>query len=285
MITCNIMGGLGNQLFQICATIGYAMSRNKPFIFPRGKGGTPNRPTYWDNFLAPLQIFLRTDETIRMKSYRIHNEDPFQKYNGEWRDDNDKEEALKNVYLKGYYQSYKYFDCYYKTIIRLLRLEEQKTNTLNKYGGAKDNYISMHFRLGDYKSLPNHHPILSADYYKKSLETILSMDPINISHVLVFCEEEDETKVKEIIQECVKTELKPELKWEIIDHSIPDWEQLLLMSLCRHNIIANSTFSWWGAYFNEHQDKIVCYPSVWFGPALSYVRSTEDLFPPSWTKI
>jgi len=56
------------------------------------------------------------------------------------------------------------------------------------------------------------------------------------------------------------------------------------MSCCHHNIIANSSFSWWSAYINTHSNKIVCYPSVWFGPTMSY-HNTSDLCPDEWTKI
>ena len=69
-----------------------------------------------------------------------------------------------------------------------------------------------------------------------------------------------------------------------IDHGITDWEQVLMMSLCHHNIIANSSFSWWGAYFNSHEDKIVCYPDIWFGPELTYYN-LKDMHPAEWTKI
>jgi hypothetical protein len=67
------------------------------------------------------------------------------------------------------------------------------------------------------------------------------------------------------------------------DNTLADWEQLLLMSCCHHNIIANSTFSWWAAYFNSWKDKIVCYPSVWFGNIANH--DTKDLCPEEWIKI
>jgi hypothetical protein len=75
----------------------------------------------------------------------------------------------------------------------------------------------------------------------------------------------------------------PELVFERAEPLLFDWEQLLLMSLCNYNVIANSTFSWWGAYFNENIGKKICYPSVWFGPKAGH--NTTDLFPKDWVKI
>jgi hypothetical protein len=76
-----------------------------------------------------------------------------------------------------------------------------------------------------------------------------------------------------------------ELEFERGDEpKMEDWQQLLLMSCCRHNIIANSSFSWWAAYFNNNPDKIVCYPDKWFGPQLSH-NDTRDLCPENWNRI
>jgi hypothetical protein len=66
-------------------------------------------------------------------------------------------------------------------------------------------------------------------------------------------------------------------------NKLEDWEQMLLMSCCHHNIIANSSFSWWAAYFNFWSDKIICYPSVWFGEVSKI--NTKDLCPPEWNRI
>jgi hypothetical protein len=62
-----------------------------------------------------------------------------------------------------------------------------------------------------------------------------------------------------------------------------DYEEMIFMSCCHHHIIANSSFSWWGAYFNSSPDKIVCYPKTWFGPALPL--NTKDLCPSEWIAI
>ena len=98
--------------------------------------------------------------------------------------------------------------------------------------------------------------------------------------VIVFCEEQDKDNVNQLIDNLSS---KHNHNFVIIDHSIPDWKQLLIMSMCNINVIANSTFSWWGAYFNENDDKKVIYPSVWFGNELK--NNTDDLFLPDWIKI
>ena len=87
--------------------------------------------------------------------------------------------------------------------------------------------------------------------------------------------------VLELKQRCAV--LSHDIEFHFVRDTIADWQQMLLMSVCDHNIIANSTFSWWGAYFNANPEKVVCYPSVWFGPGVSH--DTRDMFPESWTKV
>ena len=99
--------------------------------------------------------------------------------------------------------------------------------------------------------------------------------------VLYFCEKDDNSTVYSMIQS-MQTSF-PHIIFTKADDDIPDWKQMLLMSCCQSNIVANSSFSWWGAYMSK-PDNIVCYPSQWFGPA-AHNNNTKDLFPEKWHKI
>lgn len=284
MITCNLMGGLGNQLFQIYTTIAYAYDSNSRFFFSNIielKSSVTNRHTYWNTFLSSLKPYLLDPELINKDNIVIVKEKGFT-YN-----------ALplplpisekKIMMLNGYYQSSKYFESYFQTINRLLQIDTFKVNLTNKYLKLinDDQPISMHFRLGDYKKLPNHYVILSIDYYRAALNYILENNRIN-KKVLYFCEDQDLEDVEAMIT-ILKTEFQT-LEFERADTELEDWEQLILMSLCRHNIIANSTFSWWGAYLNIYRQKMVVCPLTWFGPKLQQSHNLKDLYPERWIKI
>ena len=151
--------------------------------------------------------------------------------------------------------------------------------------------ISMHFRLGDYKKLPDYHPILPLEYYTQSLKKIFEVlnqgkeEKIHESRkmkILYFCEKEDNEDAQ--VKITILQKEFPNVEFIKAEDSIEDWKQMILMSCCKYNIIANSSFSWWGGYFNNDKDKIVCYPKVWFGHKLTH-HNLNDLFPRSWIKI
>jgi hypothetical protein len=277
MITCKLQGGLGNQLFQIFTTIAYALSNVTPFYFLNehqlGQGSTTIRYTYWNTFLKTLQPFLKKANKsgltmLRETSFKyellpqnVHNTD---------------------IMLVGYFQSPLYFENYKTTICKIIKLEQQQQIVKTKLNLAFDlkQTISIHFRLGDYKKYPTIHPILDDLYYKKAVSHIHTKQS-DIKNVLYFCEDEDVPDVAKTIN--ILSNTFPYLHFVRADPLLEDWEQLILMSLCQHNVIANSTFSWWGAYLNNNQYKIVCYPSLWFGSQAKHDTST--LFPLNWTKI
>jgi hypothetical protein len=146
----------------------------------------------------------------------------------------------------------------------------------------------MHFRFGDYLGLQAYHYVQRPEYYIEALLQLqkdLQKRRENISdyQILCFFEENDKPIIDKYIS-LIKEFTQLECNFIYIPFEIADWEQILLMANCDHLIIANSTFSWWGAYFNAKTDKLVYYPNQWFGPANVH-KLTHDLCPKIWTMI
>lgn len=265
-VSCELMGGLGNQLFQIFTTISYALDYNKKFIFPDKKelkNGPTIRKTYWNNLLSKLKKY--TESSINIS--KSHKESNFHF--------NNIPNYNQSIKLEGYFQSFKYFEKNTNKILDLIELDIYKKNIKDKYLKDDKLTISMHFRIDDYINLQDYHPILNLSYYINSLEYLIDkLDKDNFK-VLYFCQDKDDKTVNEKIN-LLSIKFK-NLIFEKVSNSLDDWEQLLLMSLSNHNIIANSSFSWWGSYLNTNQNKIVCCPDIWFGKKLKNYN-TNDLF-------
>ena len=278
MITCNLIGGLGNQLFQIFTTITYAMRTKQKFIFFKtdktGGGITKIRDTYWNNLLYKLAPFL----IVNLPTYNLIRENSFN-YNDIILEIVKYTENNNHVCLYGYFQSYKYFQNNFNTIYRMLDFEKQKETVSQIFSKHYlENAVSLHFRIGDYKLWPNIYPIMSYQYYEKALLHI-EKNNSNFLQILFFCEDEDLDEVNIIIEK-LKSRFQHN-SFSRAPNTLKDWEQMLLMSCCKCNVVANSSFSWWGAYLNTTCNKIVCYPETWF---LNNTDSS-DLCPPEWVKI
>jgi hypothetical protein len=188
-----------------------------------------------------------------------------------------------NCLIYGYFQSYKYFHENYEMICRIIGLEKMKNDIIEKLSLNNEylnNCVSLHFRLGDYKKIQDFHPIATYEYYRNSLNFIKNKTSEQYN-ILYFCEDTDIDDVMKTINRLEKE--FPEYKFIRGDNKLEDWEQMLFMSCCHHNIIANSSFSWWAAYFNFWPDKVICYPSIWFGEKAN--NNTRDLCPPQWNRI
>jgi len=268
------MGGLGNQLFQIVTTITYGIRTKKRFLFLRSENtrGICIRNTYWDNLLGRLFPFM-VDKANNFPPLTLLREKDFTY--------NDLTEIIlesNNVQLRGYFQSYKYFKDDFSTIYKMLQLDKQKETLQTKVSPSD---ISIHFRVGDYLTLSEIYYVMTYEYYKTSLARVIQDSKEPITTVMYFFELEDMTKVLEMVIKLTKD--FPDIWFRQVDHNLRDWEQMLLMSCCKHNIIANSTFSWWGAYLNQNTNKIVCYPEKWFKPGVP--NDTKDLCPEDWVLI
>jgi len=325
--TTEIMGGLGNQLFQIFNLMAYSFRHNTHFYFSEEpiKHGE-RKTTYWSTpFLQALNYFVKQQPTtMQNQEPHIYHE---RNFHYQALPTPSISETNKIIKFFGYFQSYKYFEDQQDIIYKFIRLRETQANTREKtkqphYGYDYANTVALHFRVGDYKNLPNHHPLMTLEYYTEALTRMGQAEQTPASHrVLYFCEKADQ----EYIQEKMLTPLQQnplfqnKFTFQCIDHNLSDWEQLIVMSLCRHHIIANSTFSWWGAYLglggnppttpaaetdNQTPTKYgkplpetgvwacgaggvsphVYYPTTWFGPAMGN-KNLSDLFPKHWHRI
>ena len=290
LVSIHLMGGLGNQLFQIFAVLSYCLENNYNLIMPYSEKLTTGhiRNTYWETFLKGLKQFTNYENQINIEEiygYPTLREDKFtfQKF------PNMNQIIVNNINIDkmlfvGYFQSYKYFEKNEKEIFELMKLEEQQNIIREKYYDHNTDVISMHFRFGDYKSIQDCHPLMPMEYYINALKVATGEYKIHSKlKILYFCEEEDNNMVNAIIHAISISELGTNLIFEKVPDNICDWEQMLLMSVCNHNIIANSSFSWWGAYFNKNENKKVCYPFKWFGKKMD--KDVSDLFPSNWNEI
>lgn len=182
-----------------------------------------------------------------------------------------------NSYLEGYWQSEKYFADIKELILTEFSFKHPLSgmNLQLAQSMQTTSSVSLHIRRGDYVSssaITAFHGTCSLQYYLNAAAKIASEVPA--PHFFVFS---DDT-------EWVKEHLLLPYTMTMVEHNGPDagHEDMRLMSMCRHHIIANSSFSWWGAWLNPRPDKIVIAPSRWFNdPSVD----TGDLLPASWLRM
>jgi len=177
-------------------------------------------------------------------------------------------------YLIGYWQSYKYFSDY-GGVIRAdfsfgEKLNENNSAVLSSIKSS--NSVSLHVRRGDYVSSSkanSHHGVCGVDYYARAVAYISSR--VSNPVFYVFSDDIEWSKKNLVFSDRVFF-----IDWNVGSESYIDMQ---LMTQCKHNVIANSSFSWWGGWLNGNRDKIVVAPNNWF---VSEILNTEDLIPDEW---
>ena len=279
MLSIELMGGLGNQLFQIFTIISYSLDNNieyKIIEFKKDKVSPLDnkslRNTYWTNLFN--NIYSNTIQKLSGNIY-IYNEPPF-KYTPL----PIIKDKTNNYMFVGYFQSYKYFNHNLDQILQQINMEDKLNILNNKTNYDFNNIVSLHFRIGDYIMNQEFHPILIINYYINCINQLIIDTKRDDWTVLYFYEESN----KNIIDNHILTLQSKfnKLKFIGIDHKLEDWEQMLTMSLCQHNIIANSTFSWWGAYLNKNNNKVY-YPDIWFGKGANI--DVSNMILDTWVEI
>lgn len=181
-----------------------------------------------------------------------------------------------NIYLDGYWQSEKYFSDSEDKILSEFTFKKKLINKNKDIAELINscNSVSIHIRRGDYITNPEalkvHGGICDLEYYKNSIDIINK----KVKNPRFFIFSDDMNWVKNNLY----LENASYIDWNKNGDSYIDMQ---LMSLCKYNVIANSTFSWWGAWLNLNENKIVIAPKKWFNTN----ANTTDLIPESWIKI
>jgi len=287
MVKIKLTGGLGNQMFQYVMARAVAIRNNTDLDldiswFKKIKGNTSRKYNLDDFNIKGEIIETSLFSKIKSKIYFWELNKPYskRKFIKEEKIFNFNPEILKisgDVYIEGYWQSEKYF----KDIEDVIR----KDFTLkDKFSDIGENLkkqilnceaVSLHIRRGDYLSnaeANNFHGLCSLDYYNKAVSIISEKvkDPV----FFIFSDD----------IEWVKENLKINFPMIFIENSfgLKDTEELILMSLCKHYIIANSSFSWWGAWLGNNKNKLVLSPKKWVNDNNIEVK---DLIPNEWILI
>lgn len=178
----------------------------------------------------------------------------------------------RTSYLEGYWQSEKYFEKYAHVIHSDFRFPDLDiTNQLFALQIQKTQSVSVHIRMGDYVNHPLHGEICTIEYYQSAIEQIR----LKIENPVFFIFSNDTEWCKQNLDISNAVYVTGN-----VDKN--SYRDMQLMSMCKHNIIANSSFSWWGAWLNNNSNKVVIAPSKWFNDESI---NTCDLLPESWIKI
>jgi len=286
--TVNIFGGLGNQLFQIFTCIAYSIKHNTYFFLPikynQPNSGNFKRNFYWNSLFYNLSHRFIINN-FNKRFYNIFIEPSF----------NFNTIPFSNkIYLDGYFQSFKYFINELPLIRKLLNFDLLLSLNRIKYKYLfNDEFItiSIHFRRGDYLNLTNQYVILDNKYYINALNYIFKLHNDKKFNILYFCESTDNQQILidisyinfKLLENDIYKENNISFNFIKVDDNINDLEQFLIMTSCNHNIIANSTFSWWAAFLNNYSDKIILCPCKYFINKNDF--NIYDFYPDKWIKI
>jgi hypothetical protein len=298
MVIVKLLGGLGNQMFQYAAGRSLSIRHQAAFrldlrTYERsGNDGYTPRRYALGHFNIRADLATEADiESVRgpprkglarivtalnrrinpLHRPSVFTEPPYQPYNPRI------VRTAPDVYLAGYWQSEKYFAGIRDVIRREFTVKEEPGPQSRVVADqiARMASVSIHVRRGDYVSDPDIHRIhgiLGLDYYRQAADWVAS----KVAGAHFYCFSDDPGWVRE--------NLRLAYPLTFVDHNDAsrDYDDLWLMSLCWHHIIANSSFSWWGAWLGATSGKVVVAPRQWFrDPGMD----TSDLVPDSWIRI
>lgn len=291
MIIVNVLGGLGNQMFQYA--FAYALTQKSS---EEVKLDIESFMLYelrdYELEVFNISLPVATIDEVNSRKYRRENflMKVLRKLKRESKPFSDVylkeahfhfDEVVLNqankAFFEGYWQSERYFKAYREDLLKEFTLKKslhKKSKAYQEHIGSCT-AISLHIRRGDYISNAHTnsvHGTCSLEYYESAVKYVEE----RVEHPHFFIFSDDLAWAKDNLS-FIATKTFVEL-----DDNTPDHEEMLLMSLCQHNIIANSSFSWWGAWLNQNIDKIVIAPKKWFSDTSI---NTSDLIPKTWIRL
>lgn len=291
MIVSRLEGGLGNQMFQYAAGLRLAAARNTRLKLDLSKLDDPTMSTPRSYELGVFAVTAEVASLDEVKALTAGGRGLMGRLADRLSRSSARPPGLERsfhfdsrvltffdgAYLRGYWQSERYFA---DAADRLRREFSWKREPEGKNAEMIDeisacNAVSLHVRRGDYVTNPVAHSVhgtCSIDYYRHAVDHLAS----RIENPIFFLFSDDPDWTREHL------ELRGSVR--LVDHNGPGAgsEDLRLMSRCAHHIIANSTFSWWGAWLNPSPDKIVVASKQWFADES---LDTSDLLPESWVEL
>jgi len=294
MIIIKIQGGLGNQMFQYAIGAIMGLIKKEPvlldttffnltkkadftsrkfelFIFPNDYEIADQMQI---NHFKKLSYLNKIKKKIKLNYPKKFVEPTLHFYNEVF--------SLKTpLYLDGFFQSYKYFIGYEDFIKEIFKFPIEKIGIENEKlleAIKAKNSISLHVRRGDYvsdKKTQEFHGECGVDYYIKAIDLMAS----KIDNLLLVFFSDDTEWTREQFEKLPHSSI-------FIDHNKDEdgWKDMFLMSNCKHNVIANSSFSWWGAFLNNNPEKCVFVPEKWvLNEEIN--EQKKDMIPSSWNRI
>ncbi len=292
MLIAHVIGGIGNQMFQYAAIRALSLARQVPFSldiseftdYKLHQGFELERV-----FDCPIRIASKEEVFERldwqyspfmrrllarpvMSVFRRRNI-VFEPHFNHWSGIDD---VPADSYLVGYWQSEKYF----REVAQAIRTDFTFKSSLNLRNAEiveqikSTNAVSLHVRRGDYLQNPKvraTHGVCQLEYYRLAIQYVAA----RVQRPVFFIFSDD--------MGWVKKNLRIDFHCEYVDHNqgVESYNDMRLMSLCQHHIIANSSFSWWGAWINSRSDKIVVAPKRWLAGAVN----TSDVLPKEWVSL
>lgn len=232
---------LGNQLFQIAAAVALADANNDTVSYPEWK--------YANYFCGDFTTVSGTYDNRHISDFH-YTSIPYK----------------PNMGINGYFQSEKFFQNSIKKIKRMFDIKmSEDFCEIHGFDKSKKQ-IGIHIRRGDYVGLQEFHPLQSVEYYTTAIDIIKSKIGDNVQ-IVVFSDDLDWCKTQ--------------FSEDYLYPDVNDIETLFMMTHCHHYVIANSSFSWWGAYLCKNKNSIVVAPKIWFGPTYAHFN-TKDIYCKNW---